>query len=81
MVDMAALPNPYTEASVTLEVAAACLGMSRTTAWRAVKAGRFPVPVLSGSRVSVFRLYGYLGKPLPPRPPNTPRVITLHPPE
>ena len=83
MVDMAALPNPYACPVISLEAAAACLGMSRTTAWRAVQADRFPVPLfpLGGfPRVSVFHLYAYLGQPLPPEPPRPPRVITLNPP-
>ena len=79
--EMTPLPNPYARPVITLEEAAACLGMSRTTAWRAVQADRFPVPLMPFGgfpRVSVFRLYDWLGQPLPPRPP---RIVTLNPPE
>lgn len=54
---------------VTIPVAAQLLGMSRTGAYRAARAGELPTIRLDGGRrVPVAALYTLLGLPVPPRP-------------
>lgn len=69
---MTRLPDPWTVPVVTVDVAAQLLGMSRSAAYRAARAGELPVIRLDGGyRVPVAALYGMLALPVParPRPP------------
>ena len=78
---MAPLPDPYTHPTMTLEEAAACLGISRSTAYRWTATGRgLPVVSVWPRRVQTLALYALLCRPLPARQ-VLPRVITLNPPE
>jgi hypothetical protein len=75
-VDRTPLPDPFAQPLVSITQAAACLGMSRRSAYRAVKALELPTVTLGTRKVSTRALYALLDQPLPAQP-GAPRVVTL----
>jgi hypothetical protein len=63
------LPNPYAVPVVTIDTAGTLLGLSRSTAYRAARAGDLPVITIAGTRwVPVAELYRLLCLPVPGSP-------------
>lgn len=67
--DVTGLPNPWMCPVLTVPIAGELLGLSRTGAYEAARAGELPTITLRGVKhVPVAELYRVLGLPIPVRP-------------